>query len=107
MSSPRSAVAGILAAVLLLVLTVVVPEAQELFRFSGAVQWIAGTRMQVMTDSGASVAVDLTQADQSSYQALRNGEMVVVDGVLSADRRRVVAHEIWRDSGRGSWTQSP
>jgi hypothetical protein len=63
--------------------------------------------MQVMTESGVSVAVDLTQADQASDQALRNGERVVVDGVVSSDRRRIVAREIWRDSGRGSWTQSP
>ena len=104
MSALRSAVGGVLSAVLLCLLTAVVPAAQELIRFSGAVQWIS---MQVMTDSGASVAVDLTEADQSSYQALRNGELVVVDGVLSTDRRRIVAHEIWRDSGRGYWTQSP
>jgi hypothetical protein len=83
------------------------PEAQEMLRFSGSVQWIAGNRMQLMTDSGASVAIDLTQADQSSYQGLRNDELVVVDGVLSPDRRRIMAREIWRDSGRGYWTQSP
>jgi hypothetical protein len=98
--------AGLLGAVLLLGLAAVAPEAQELTRFLGLVQWIAGTRMQVMTDSGASIAIDLTQTDQSSYQALRSGDWVVVDGVLSADRRRIVARELWRDSGRGSWTQS-
>jgi hypothetical protein len=86
---------------------VVAPDAQEVLRFLGMVQWITGTRMQVITDSGASVAIDLTEADQSSYRGLRHGEFVVVDGVFSADRRRIVAREIWRDSGRGSWTQSP
>lgn len=105
-TSRRSAVGGLLAAVLLLALTPVAPEAQQLLRFFGSVQWIAGTSMQLMTDSGASVAVDLTQADQSDYQALRNGELVVIDGVLSADRRRIIAREIWRDSGRGYW-ESP
>jgi hypothetical protein len=98
--------AGLLGLGLLLALAVA-PEAQELIRVFGSVQWIAGTRMQVMTDSGASVAVDLTQADQSSYQALRNGDLVAVDGVLSADRRRIVARGLWRESGRGSWSQSP
>jgi hypothetical protein len=82
-------------------------EAQAPVRILGAVQWVAGARMQLMTDTGASIAVDLTEADQSSYQGLRGGEAVVVDGVLSSDRRRVVAREIWRDSGRGYWTQSP
>jgi len=99
--------AGLLGAVLLLVLTVVAPEAQQLVRVVGSVQWIGGTKMQVMTDSGASVTVDLMQADQSSYQGLRGGDFVVVDGVLSADRRRIVARDLWRDSGRGYWTQSP
>ena len=98
---------ALVGAVLLFALTAVAAEAQQPFRFAGTVQWIAGTRMQVMTDSGASVAVDLTESDQSSYQALRGGDAIVIDGVLSADRRRVVAHELWRDSGRGYWTQSP
>lgn len=105
--TPPMTAAGLLGAVLLLTLAVGASEAQELVRFFGSVQWIAGTRMQVMTDSGVSVAVDLTQADQSSYQALRSGDSVVVDGVLSADRRRIVARDLWRESGRGYWTQSP
>lgn len=103
----RSTVAGLIGAVLLFGLLVVASEAQQLVRFAGAVQWISGTRMQVMTDSGASVAVDLTETDQSSYQAMRNGDFIVVDGVFSTDRRRIVARELWRDSGRGYWIQSP
>jgi hypothetical protein len=97
----------LLTAASLLALAVVAAEAQGMVRFVGSVQWIAGTRMQVMTDTGASVAVDLTDADQGSYQALRTGDSVVVDGYLSSDRRRIVAQELWRDSGRGFWTQSP
>jgi hypothetical protein len=96
----------VLVTVLLLTLAIVTAEAQQLVRLVGAVQWIGGTRMQVMTDAG-SVPVDLTQADQSSYQALRNGDWVVVDGYVSSDRRRIVASEVWRDSGSGYWTQSP
>jgi hypothetical protein len=79
----RLVCAAVLVAVLLLALAEVAPEAQELVRILGSVQWVAGARMQVMTDSGASIAVDLTQADQSTYQALRGGEAVVVDGFLS------------------------
>jgi hypothetical protein len=97
---------ALVGALSLLVLAVGVPEAQ-LVRVAGVVQWVSGTQMQLMTDSGASVAVDLKEADQSSYRALRTGEPIVVDGVLSADRRRIVAQEVWRDSGSGYWTQSP
>jgi hypothetical protein len=105
--SARSlAIAARLGAALLLALAAAA-EAQQLVRFAGVVQWIAGNRMQVMTDSGASIAVDLTEADQSSYQGLRNGDAVLVDGVLTADRRRVVARALWRDSGRGYWAESP
>jgi hypothetical protein len=95
------------AAALLFALAAVATEAQELMRLVGTVQWVGATRMQMMTDSGASVAIDLMQAEQSSYQGLRTGDAVVVDGYLSSDRRRIVARDLWRDSGRGYWTQSP
>jgi hypothetical protein len=91
---------------LVVTLAVGAAEAQDGVRFVGSVQWIAGTRMQVMTDSGASVTVDLMRTDQALYQGLRAGDLVVVDGTLSADRRRIVARELWRDSRRGYWTQS-
>jgi hypothetical protein len=90
----------------LLVLLVARSQAQDLLRITGSVQWVAGTRMQVMTTSASSIAVDLTQADQSSYQLLRVGDSVIVDGLLSSDRRRFIAQVIWRDTGRG-WAQSP
>jgi hypothetical protein len=73
-------------------------EAQERVRLSGWVQWMGGSRMQVMTDGGT-VAVDLRDADQGSYQALRTGERVTIDGVVTADRRMVMAQRIWRESG--------
>ena len=103
----RRAARSIVAAALLLGFVTVAAQAQGMLRFVGSVQWIAGNSMQVMTDTGASVVVDLTQADQSSYRGLRTGDAVVVDGYLSADRRRIVAEELWRDSGRGYWSQSP
>jgi hypothetical protein len=63
--------------------------------------------MAVMTDRGASIAIDLVQADQSTYRGLRTGDRVLIDGVLSADRRRVIARDIWRDNGRSEWIQAP
>jgi hypothetical protein len=63
--------------------------------------------MAVMTEAGDSIVVDLMEADQSAYRALRNGDWVLIDGTLSRDRRHVVARDIWRDNGRGAWTQSP
>ena len=103
---PRSVTAIVLGAALL-ALVVAAPQAQELLRVRGSVQWIAGSRMQVMTTSGSSIVVDLTEADLSSYQILRGDDSVIVDGVVSSDARRFIASGIWRDTGRGGWTQSP
>jgi len=90
-----------------LLLVVAAPLHAQEARVVGQVQWIAGDRMQVLTADGVSFAIDLGEADQSSYRALRLGDWVVVDGYISSDRRRIVAREIWRDNGRGQWSQSP
>jgi hypothetical protein len=78
-------------------------RAQEAVRLTGSVQWLAGATMQLMT-AGGTVAIDLRQADQDSYRGLRTGERVVVDGVVSNDRRAVIAFEIWR---HGDAIESP
>src|SRR5207245_462287 len=83
--TPLRSVTAIVLGAALLALVVAAPQAQELLRISGSVQWIAGSRMQVMTTLESPIAVDLTQADQSSYQMLRGGDSVIVDGVLSSD----------------------
>jgi hypothetical protein len=102
----RSARAGLALLGWLLLVLASPLHAQET-RVMGQVQWIAGNRMQVLTEDGTSFAIDLTEADQDSYRALRLGDWVVVDGYISSDRRRIVAREIWRDNGRGEWSQSP
>src|SRR5262245_41885832 len=51
---------------------------QERFRVHGYVQWIGGDTMQLQTDEGPSISLDLTQADQSSYRGLTNGNGVTV-----------------------------
>jgi hypothetical protein len=94
-------------AVLWMLVTAVPAWAQSPVKILGAVQWVSANRMAVMTEAGDSVVVDLMQADQSTYRALRTGDWVFVDGTLSRDRRYVIARDIWRDNGRGVWTQSP
>lgn len=91
----------------LIVLAVAPATAQSLARVVGSVQWVSSTTMQVMSDTGNSFVVDLKQADQATYRGLRTGDWVLIDGTLSPDRRRVIAYEVWRDTGRGSWSQSP
>jgi hypothetical protein len=79
-------------------------EAQQAFSFTGTVQWASATSMQVMADNGATVSLDLSRADQTSYTSLRGGDRVRVYGYLSADRRQVVAVDIRREEYN---TQSP
>ena len=94
-------------AALLVLLTALPAPAESPVRIVGAVQWVSANKMAVMTEAGDSIVVDLKEADQSTDRALRNGDWVLVDGTLSRDRRHVVARDIWRDNGRGAWTQSP
>jgi hypothetical protein len=63
-------------------------------RLDGSVQWIAADKMQLILDGGASVAIDLTQAPQEQYRALRERDRVSVIGVVSADNRRVLATSV-------------
>jgi hypothetical protein len=98
----RSLLAGLLAAGLV-ALGIHASEGQERVRVDGTVQWIGAAAMQVMT-FGGTVAVDLRQADQGAYRGLRAGERVIVDGVVAADRRSVVAYAIWRP---GNGIESP
>jgi hypothetical protein len=102
MRTRRAVLAGLVWAGLMLFHAREMP-AQQPIRVEGRVQWIGGTSMQVMT-SGGTVPIDLRQADQASYRALRNGERVIVDGVVASDRRSIVAWEIWRD---GAGVESP
>ena len=72
--------------------TVSIAQPQE--SFIGTVQWITGERMALALDSGASVPIDLTGADLSSYQTLGPGDRVIVTGTLSPERDRVMATSI-------------
>ena len=57
-------------------------EDRRWFRVHGYVQWIAGTKLMLLADNGAPIAIDLTEADQSSYQALAQGEGITVGGAV-------------------------
>jgi len=90
----------------ILALCAATAHAQEPVRMIGWVQWVAANKMQIVGDGGGSVAIDLTEADQSSYRGLRMGELVYVDGYVSPDRSRIMARDVWRNTASG-WSQSP
>jgi hypothetical protein len=52
------------------------------FFVHGYVQWIAAEKLMLTADNGAVIAIDLTEADQSSYRALEQGEGVTIAGIL-------------------------
>jgi hypothetical protein len=68
--------------------------AQERMAVHGIVQWISGTDMALFADGGISIRVDLRQADQRSYNALRHNDRVLVMGVVSTARDRLVAESV-------------
>ncbi|PWU21297.1 MAG: hypothetical protein C5B48_11465 [Candidatus Rokuibacteriota bacterium] len=64
-------------------------------RLDGRVQWIAGEKMMLIPRSGGvPVNIDLTQVPQERYAALVPGTLVVVDGLVSSDGRRMIATSI-------------
>lgn len=69
------------------------------FFVHGYVQWIAGEKLMLTADNGAVLAIDLTEADQSSYQALDQGEGITVAGLVkspeNADARFVPYLALW------------
>jgi endonuclease YncB( thermonuclease family) len=70
--------------------------AQQRLSFTGFVQWISGSSMQVVADNGASVRVELRLVDQPSYNTLRAGDPVRVFGYVSPDRSRLIGERIDR-----------
>jgi len=69
------------------------------FRVHGYVQWIAGEKLMLLADNGGNMAIDLSEADQSAYQALTQGEGNTVGGVVkppeNVDDRFVPFLALW------------
>src|SRR5262245_63010644 len=88
----------ILAAILMVVWSASAGWTQGRFvRLNGIVQWIAGDRMMLILDGGQSVPIELTQVRQDQYSALVQRDRVTVEGIVSADNRRVFASNVFRD----------
>jgi hypothetical protein len=95
---------GLVSLAALIVLLGLVPDlgAAPSVRLGGRVQWIAGEKMAVIPDDGnVSVAVDLTRVPVDQYTALKQGDGVVVEGLLSDDGRRVVGTAVMPAGGWG------
>jgi hypothetical protein len=82
--------------------------AQQRLIVSGTVQWTASTRLQVMSDAGVSVSVDLSRVGQGSYPAVRAGNRVVVVGFVASDGSRLIAESVEPgEPGGGYWNLFP
>ena len=75
-------------------------------QFEGWVQWLSAERLQLVLDNGLSISIDLTKVPQDQYRGLNPGirDRVVVIGVVSSDRRRLIASSVTRIEG---WLESP
>ena len=68
---------------------------ERVVRLQGRVQWIAGEKMMLIPDGGAPpVEIDIKQVPQDNHQALKEGDPVVVSGVVSRDGRRLIATSV-------------
>jgi len=70
--------------------------AQQRIVITGFVQWIDGTKMQVMADTGYSINVNIDRISQDEYNTMRGGDRVRVFGFVTPDRSRVIAERIDR-----------
>jgi len=82
--------------------------AQQRLVIVGTVQWVTTNRVQVMSDAGVSVSIDVSRMDQTAYTALRGGDRVRVVGVVSPDRNRLIADTLEpAEQGGGYWMNFP
>ena len=80
-------------------------DAQQRLVVVGMVQWTSTNRIQLITDGGQSVSVDVSQLDQGSYSTLRGGDRVRVVGYVPPERNRLIAESLEvGDSSPGYWT---
>ena len=85
-----------------------IAHAQQRLVIVGWVQWVTTNRVQVMSDPGVSVSIDVSQLPQTSYTSLRSGERVRVIGVVAPDRTRLIADSIEpAEAGGGIWSTFP
>ena len=99
----KALAAAVVATGLVLALRVEVGSAQDdLVRIEGRVLGIAGQTMVVApyTSGTGPINVDLSQASQDEYMALRTGDSVTVTGTIAVGGDRLIATSI-RDAGRG------
>ena len=83
-------------------------QAQQRLVIEGTVQWVTSARIQIMSDAGISVSIDVSRMDQSSYTSLRGGERVKVTGVVSPDRTRLIADSLEpAEAAGGYWSSFP
>ena len=82
-----------------------IADAQQRLVIVGMVQWTTSNRIQLITDGGQSLSIDVSQLDQGSYSTLRGGERVRVVGYVAAERNRLIAESLEiGDSSSGYWT---
>lgn len=78
----------LLVSLFIVLISTIAALAQTRVRFHAYVQWIAGSKMVVVTDYGANVTLDLTAADLSSYRGLMGGDGVTVVAIVRRPTRR-------------------
>ena len=64
-------------------------------RVDGRVQWIAGTKLLLIPRAGGMpISVDLSRVPLEQYSGVREGNPVVIRGVVSVDGRQLLATDV-------------
>jgi hypothetical protein len=98
----------VVAAMLVVAVPAGTAVAQQRLVIVGAVQWVTTNRVQMMTDAGVSVSIDVSRVGQTEYTSLRSGDRLRVIGVVSEDRNRLIAESLEPvGPGGGIWSSFP
>ena len=98
----RLSLAAVAAALLALGTLAPILDAAPPVRLGGRIQWIAGDKMILIPDAGkVPVTVDLTRVPVDQYTALKQGDGVLVEGILPADGRSVMGTAVMAAGGWG------
>jgi hypothetical protein len=78
-----------------------IAAAQQRVMVIGTVQWTSTNRVQMMTDGGVSVSIDVSQLNQTDYTSVRSGNRLRVTGYVAPDRTRLIADSMEPDVWSG------
>jgi hypothetical protein len=67
---------------------------QQRFVVVGTVQWTSSDHIQLMTDTGVSIDIDVSNVDESALFGVHGGPRLRIVGVASPDGKQLIADSV-------------